>query len=129
MSTRDGSKGARLVLTVPVNERFERASQLGRQVVLVDRMQQGNGRLVGFQLCDAARAGGKMPLQIRVYVGRQMMLDEVREQPDEIVATPFLRHNQSSAPVRGLRLSRQSAEGTADPQNYRNPKLQKAEIG
>ena len=56
-----------------------------------------------------------MPLQIRVYIGREMMLDEVREQPDEIVATPFLRHNQSSAPVRGLRPSRQSAAGTADP--------------
>lgn len=40
-----------------------------------------------------------MPLEIRMDVRRQMMLDEVGEQPDEIVATPFLRHNQSSAPV------------------------------
>ena len=36
-----------------------------------------------------------MTLEIGMLVRRQVMLDEVCEKPDEIVAAAFLRHGQS----------------------------------
>ena len=83
-----------LVLAVPVHERLERAAKLGRQIVFFDRAEKRDRRLVGFQLCDAAWAGGEMAFEIRVDSGRQVTLDEIREKPDEIVAATFLRHGQ-----------------------------------
>jgi hypothetical protein len=50
--------------------------------------------LVGFQLRDAARACRKMTLESGVHLGRQVMLDEIREKPDEIVAAAFLWHGR-----------------------------------
>ena len=35
-----------------------------------------------------------MTLQIGMLLRRQMMFDEVRQKPDEIVAAAFLRHGQ-----------------------------------
>jgi len=83
-----------LVLAVPIDKRLERAAKLRRQIVFVNRAEQRYGRLVGFQLGHAAGTGGEVPLEIGVLVGRQMMLDEVREKAHEVVAAAFLRHGQ-----------------------------------
>jgi len=52
-------------------------------------MEKGHGRLVGLQLSDAARTTGQVTFEISVHAGRQMMLDEIREKSDEIVAAAF----------------------------------------
>lgn len=52
-------------------------------------MQKGNGRLVGLQLSDTAWAAGQVTFEISMHAGRQMMLDEIREKSDEIVAAAF----------------------------------------
>jgi len=84
-----------LVVAVSIDERSERAPKLRRQVVFLDRSEERDRRLVRFQLRDAARAGGEVTLEIGVLLRRQVMLDEVREKPDEIVAAASLRHGQS----------------------------------
>ena len=44
-----------------------------------------------------------MALEIRVHVRRKMMLDEVREESDDIVTAAFLWHgNQSGFRISGL---------------------------
>ena len=49
-------------------------------------MEERNGRLIGLELRDAAGTGGEVPLQIRVDLRRQMVLDEIREETHEIGA-------------------------------------------
>ena len=90
------------VFTIPVDKCLEGAAKFRRQILVLDRVKQGNGGLVGFQLRNAARTRREMPFEIRVDVRRQVTLDEVGEKPDEIVAAAFLRHSRSSAQVRGL---------------------------
>ena len=83
-----------LVLAISVHECPQRAAKLRRQIVFVNRAEQRNGRLIGFQLRNAAGTGGEVALEIGVLLRRQVMLDEIREKPDEVVAAAFLRHGQ-----------------------------------
>jgi hypothetical protein len=77
-----------LVVAAAVEERFQRAPQLRREVVVLDAAQQGDGRLVGLQLTEATRAPGEVLLQLRVLFWWELPLDEVRQQPHQFV-TPF----------------------------------------
>ena len=43
-----------------------------------------------------------MTLELGVNAGGEMMLDEISEEPDEIVAAAFLRHGRLSVQVPGL---------------------------
>jgi hypothetical protein len=52
-------------------------------------MEQGYGRLVRFELRDAARAGRQVPLEFRVHVWRQVVFDEIRQKAHEISAAAF----------------------------------------
>ena len=72
-----------------VDERLQRAAQLRREIVVADRVEEGDRRLVGLQLRDAARARGEVAFELRVDVRRQLVLDVVREEPDEVGAAPF----------------------------------------
>jgi hypothetical protein len=65
-------------------------------------MQERDSRLIGLQLRDAAWARGQVTLELGVDAGREMMLDEISEEPDEIVATAFLSHERLSVQVPGL---------------------------
>ena len=110
------TRNAALILAISIDERLQRAAEFRRQIVFLDRVEQRDGRLVGFQLRDAARACGQVTFESRVHLGRKVMLDEIREKPDEIVAAAFLWHGQYQ-----LRFSPWGRS------NYPNPKRRKPE--
>ena len=57
--------------------------------LVADRVEEGDRRFVGLELRDAARAAREVALELRVDVRRQLVLDVVREEPDEVGAAPF----------------------------------------
>lgn len=57
-------------------------------------MEKRNRGLIGLQLRNATRARGQMPLELGVDAGRQVMLDEISEEGDDIVAAAFLSHER-----------------------------------
>jgi hypothetical protein len=48
-------------------------------------------------LRDAAGARRQVPFEFRVHVRRKMLLDEIRQEPHEIVAASLVGHGQVSA--------------------------------
>ena len=110
----------RSVLTVSTQKRLEGGAQLGWQIGFADGMEQGYGRLVGLELRDASWARGQMPFEFSVHVRRKMLLDEVRQESDEIVAASLVAHGQVSVP--GPRVSGQETSF-----KYPNPKPEKPE--
>ena len=54
--------------------------------------------MVGLELRDASRARGQMSFEFRVDVWWKMLLDKVRQEPDEIVAASLVAHGQVSVP-------------------------------
>jgi hypothetical protein len=94
------------VLTVPVDERLQCAAEFRREIVFVDGMQERDGGLIGLQLRDTAGAGGQMTLELGVDAGGKMMLDEISEEPDDIVAAAFLRHGRLSSSGSGFESSK-----------------------
>lgn len=78
-----------LILAAAIDKGLERASQLGRQVFFADGTEQGDGRLIGLELRDAARAGRQVPLEVGVDLLGQMMLHEVRQKAHEVGAAAF----------------------------------------
>ena len=76
---------------IAVQEGPQRTTELGWEVVLAYRMQQRKGRLVGLELRDAARAFGEVAFQVRVHVGRQMMLQVICQEPDDVGAGAVVR--------------------------------------
>src|SRR3954471_4453481 len=66
-----GDGGRTSVAAVAVDEGFQRAAQLDRQIVVADRVQERDGGLIGLELRDAARAGRQVPLEIGVHLRRQ----------------------------------------------------------
>jgi hypothetical protein len=83
------SEGWQLVIAVPVDERFERAAELGREIFFTNGTKQGDRRFVGLELGDAAGAGGKVPFELGVDLGRQMMFDEIRQEAHDVGAVAF----------------------------------------
>src|SRR5262245_50609589 len=65
---------------VAVDERLQRAAQLDREVVVVDRSEERDGGLIGLELGHAAWTRRQVAFEIGVDLGRQVALDEVREQ-------------------------------------------------
>src|SRR5690349_20845009 len=83
-AARDG--GVHLILAVTIDKRAQRAPQFRRKVVVFDRAEQRNRGAVGLQLRDTPGARGEMALEVRLFLRRQVPLDEICEEPDEIVA-------------------------------------------
>ncbi len=84
----EGARNERSIAAVPIQERLERAAKFRGQIVVLDRPQQRDRRLVCFQLRQAPRAGGEMPLEGRMHARRQLMLDEIGEEHHQILAAP-----------------------------------------
>ena len=57
-------------------------------------MEERDGGLVGFELRDASRAGSQVTFQVGVHLSRQMMLDEVGQEPHKIGAAAFVLHRR-----------------------------------
>jgi hypothetical protein len=85
-----------LIVTVAFEKGFQRAAQLGGEIFFADGMEQGNRRLIGLELRDAARTSGEVPFQIGVDRWREVVFDEVRQQTHEIGAATFVWHSGRS---------------------------------
>ena len=60
-------------------------------------MKKRDCRLIGLQLRNAARARGQVSFEFAVDAGRQVMLDEIGKEGDDIVAAAFLSHDDYSS--------------------------------
>ena len=74
-------------MAIPIEEGFQRAAELGGQVLVPDGAEERDRRCVSFQLRDATRTAGEVPLEIGVDLRRELMLDEIRQEAHEIIAT------------------------------------------
>lgn len=74
-----------------MQKRPQRAAQLRRQVVFTNGLQQRERGLVGLELRDASGTLGEVAFKIGVHVGRQLMFEIVREQPDDVGAGAIVR--------------------------------------
>ena len=74
-----------------MQKRPQRAAQFRRQVVFTNGFQQRDRGLVGLELRDAAGALGEVAFKIGVHLGRQVMFEIVREQPDDVGAGAVVR--------------------------------------
>src|SRR5687767_1659056 len=77
---------AGLVPAVAVEEGLQRAPQFGRQFLVPDRPQQRDGRFIGLELRDAAGTRRQVTLERGVNTWRQLVLDEIGEQPHQLPA-------------------------------------------
>jgi hypothetical protein len=79
-----------LVLTIPLEKRFEGAAQFGGKVFFANRVEKGNGGLIRLELGDTAGTPREVSFQLRMDRRRQVVLDKIRQQAHQIVAATFV---------------------------------------
>src|SRR5437870_1864058 len=88
------------VAAIAGDEGLECAAEFGGKVVVADGLEQRYGRFVGLQLRETARTGGEVPLEVSVDIRRQVTLDEVGEETNQIGARTFGLDHSVDADVR-----------------------------
>jgi hypothetical protein len=95
----------RSIATTAVDERFQRPPQLGREIFFLDCAEKRNRGRIGLYLRHALWALGQVFLELGVYFGWQLTLDEIGEKAHEVVTASSVRHRKrrmSNAELHGL---------------------------
>src|SRR6476661_4656316 len=84
-----------LVTAALVDERLELAAQFLGEIFVADRTEEGERRLVGLELRDAARALRQVLLEMLMHLSWEVVLDVVGQEADQIDAALWRNHRNA----------------------------------